>query len=465
MRTIFRGYAAHLGRLAVAAVLPVLWAAPQQPPADSADGAIEIDRIELSDVGMERVRLAVYPVVVPYQDAELAGITFFGLRLNDIPIFIPPVAETMLLQVGHRFRLRQPLQVSIYYRDLGSLDPLIQLVRNGKLRLEGNAVFEAKLALVPSLLLGSRTARAPMKFSVEVPVTLPGNRLTQAAALQALELVEPGSRMARDKIVSLLDSTESRQAIMERYGKGVFFALARYALVDHDGKRYPLQLSGIAFRVDPRRLVLPRELVEPWRFDSALALQIKSKKLSVAEGSYELLLWPPGAAVAGPGGAPRTENAFSSLKNQFRIVTSGSNASERLVATETGKTAKLMSVLTRASQSNLALAEFPSASPGGGTAPDVDRRPNPNGYESLVAFRFGAGLWMEKADPEILGLSAKLSNGRLILDDPIDASAWGSPIISPNGVVGILQDEKSGILFTTAADALKLSVMERKAAP
>jgi hypothetical protein len=464
MRTVLRAVAAHLPWLALVAVLPALWAAPQAPPNTSADGAIEVDKIELSDVGMERVRLAVYPVVVPYQDAELAGITFFGLRLNDIPIFIPPVAETMLLQVGHRFHLRQPLQVSIYYRDLSSLQPVVELVRNGKLRLEGNAVFEARLALLPSLLLRSRTARAPVKFSVEVPVTLPGNRLTQAAALKALEFVEPGSRMARDKIVALLDSTESRQAIMEHYGKGVFFALARYALTDRDGKRYPLQVGGLAFRVDPRRLVLPRELVEPWRFDSAMALQIKSKKLSIAEGSYELLLWPEGAAVNGAGGAPKTENAFSSLRNQFRIVSSGSNATERLVATVTGKSATLISVLTRASQSNLAVVEFPSDAPGA-VLPEIDRHPDPNGYNSLAAFRFGAGQWMDKADPEILGLSAKLVNGRLILDDPIDASAWGSPIVSPNGIVGILQDEKSGILFTTAADALKLNVTERKAAP
>jgi len=447
--------------LALMAVLPALWAAPQAPPASS-DGAIEIEKIELLDVGMERVRLAVYPVVVPYQDAELAGITFFGLKLNDIPIFIPPVTETMRMQVGHRFQLRQPLQVSIYYRDLSSLGPLVQLVRSGKLHLEGNAVFEARLALLPSLLLRSRTARAPMKFSVEVPVTLPGNRLTQAAALQVLQLVEPGSRVARDKIVALIDSTESRQAIMEHYGKGLFFALARYSLVDHDGKRYPLQVSGIAFRVDARRVILPRELVEPWRFDSALVLQIKSKNLAVAEGSYELLLWPEGAQVAGSGGSLKTENAYSSLKNQFRIVTSGSNMSERLVATVTGKSATLISVLQRASQSNLALVEFPADAPGGGVAPAIDRRPEPNGYTSLVAFRFGAGAWTEKADPEILSLSAKLVDGRLILDDPIDASAWGSPLVSANGVVGILQDEKSGILFNAAADALKLGVMERK---
>jgi len=457
MRAVFRGAAA------LAAMLPTLWAAPPQAPSESSDGAIEIQKVELMDIGVERIRLAVYPVVVPYQDAELAGITFFGLRLNDIPIFIPPVSEAMHLQLGHRFQLRQPLQVSIYYRDFSSLDPLIQLVRSGKLRLEGNAVFEARLALLPSLLLRSRTARAPMKFQVEAPITLPGNFLTQAAALKALELAEPGTRAARDKIVALIDSTQSRQAVLDRYGKGVFFALARYALADRDGKRQPLEVNGIAFRVDERRLALPRELVEPWRFDSALALQIKNKNLSIVDGSYELLLWPCGAEI-GSGGKLKTDTAFSSLKNQFRIVSSGSSISEHLVATVTGRSATLISVLQRASQSNLALVEFPSDSPGA-VVPDIDRRPDANGYTSLVAFRFGAGQWTEKADPEILTLSAKVADGRLILDDPIDASAFGSPMISPNGIVGILQDEKSGILFTGAAEALKLNAAQRKAGP
>ena len=115
----------------------------------------------------------------------------------------------------------------------------------------------------------------------------------------------------------------------------------------------------MALQIDSRRFLLPRELVEPWRFDAALTMQIKAKKVSVADGSYELLLWPAGAAVAGSNGALATEQAFSSLKNHFQIFASSGNASERMVATETGRSATLINVLQRGSASNLALAEFP----------------------------------------------------------------------------------------------------------
>ena len=445
-------------------LLQALPAGAQPQPAESASGSITIDKVEIADVGMERMRLSVYPAVIPFMDVRLSGITFYGMRLNEIPIFIPPISERILLQAGHRFPLRQPLQVSVYYRDLGSLQPLIDLVQSGKLTLEGNAVFETRLALLPTLLLRSRTARAPMRFQVEIPVTLPGNRLSRAAALKILETVQPGSLAFREKAIALLDSSDSRQRVFQQYGKSVAFALARYQLVDREGgKRTALELTGVALQIDSRRFLVPRELVEPWRFDAALTMQIKSHRLSVLEGSYELLLWPAGATVAGPQGTLSTDQAFSSAKNQFQIVASAGRESERMVATETGRSATLISVLQRGSASNLALAEFPAPLRNQPTY-EIDRHPNPNGYPSLIAFRFAAGSSTAKSEPEILNLSAKLVDGRLILDDPIDASAWGSPLISPNGVVGFIQEERSGILFTSAAEALKLGSLDREVA-
>ena len=136
-----------------------------------------------------------------------------------------------------------------------------------------------------------------------------------------------------------------------------------------------------------------------------------------------------------------------------------------MIATETGRSASLISVLQRASRSNLVMVEFPAPPPGGDPVTNIDRRPDPNGYNSLLVFRYGAGVWTQNVEPEIVSVSAKLVGGRLILDNPIDSSACGSPMISENGVVGILQEEKSGILFTTAADTLKWADVDRKATP
>jgi len=446
------------GILLASVFLAALSAAAQTQPQAPSEGEIQVDSVELGDVAVDRVRLAVYPVVVPYLDARIDGITFFSMRLNGIPIYVPPVNEPLTLQAGRRLRLRRPLEVTIFFRDLSSLQPVIDLVRNSRLHLEGTAVFEARLSLLPALVLRTRIARAPMRFQVDVPVTLPVSRLTREAALRVLQLAEPGSRTVRGKVITLIDSTESRQRIMDKFGPNLLFALARYTLADSNGKKFPIESTGIAFRVEPKRYLLPRELAEPWRFDPAVGMQVKSRKLTIVEGSYDLLLWPVGANLSRTGNELRTDNAFSYRKRQFRLTLSPRSDSEKMVTTETGRSVTIISSLQRGSRSNLAIAEFDVPPPPGSPVSEVDRHPDPNGYSSLLVFRFGAGAMMDKVEPEILSLSAKVSNGRLILDDPVDATAWGSPMISEAGVAGILQEEKSGILFTAATDTLKLAL-------
>jgi len=444
------------GAIVPALVLLAIRSAAQPQPEAPSEGEIQVENVEVADVASDRIRLAVYPVVVPYLDAQIDGITFFSMRLNGIPIFIPPVNEPLVLQAGQRLHLRRPLDVTIFFRDLSSLQPVIDLVRSSRLRLEGTAVFEARLSLLPAMVLRMRVARAPMRFQVEVPVSLPVNRFTREAALRILELAEPGSRVVRGKIITLIDSTESRQRIMESFGNSLLFALARYTVADANGKRYPIQSRGIAFRVEPRSYMLPRELAEPWRFDPAMGMQLKNKKLKLVDGSYELLLWPVGARLRRSGDELSADGAFSGRKRQFHLRLSSRNDSEKMVTTETGRTATIVSSLQRGSRSNLALVEFDVPPPPGSPVREIDRHPDPNGFRSLLIFRFGAGEFMDQVEPEILSLSAKVSNGRVLLDDPIDASAWGSPMISESGVVGILQEERSGILFTAAAETLRL---------
>jgi len=427
----------------------------QIQPAGPSEGDIRIEKIELADVAVDRVHLAVYPEIVPYVDAKIDGIRFYSMRLNGMPIFIPEVSEPLNLRAGQRIRLRRPLEVTIFFRDLSSLQSVIDLIRNSQVRLEGTAIFEARLSLLPALVLRTRTARAPMRFQVDVPVTLPVSRLTREAAQRILQLAEPGSRTLRGKIVTLIDSTESRRRLMQDFGNTLLFAVARYTLADANGKKYPMESSGIAFRIEPKRYILLRELAEPWHFDPAIEMQLKKKKVAVVEGSYELLLWPVGAHLVRSGTELLPANAYSYSKQQFHLTVSSRNDAAKMVTAGAGQTPGIVSSLDRASAGNLATVDFDLAPPGLPVR-EMDRHPAPNGFSSLLVFRFGAGVLMDVVEPEILSLSAKVSGSRLVLDDPIDATAWGSPMISENGVAGILQDEKSGILFTTAADTLKL---------
>jgi hypothetical protein len=52
-------------------------------------------------------------------------------------------------------------------------------------------------------------------------------------------------------------------------------------------------------------------------------------------------------------------------------------------------------------------------------------------------------------------MNGKRDGVRIRLDGQVDRNAWGSPLISREGVVGMLQNEKTGITLGSAFKALK----------
>ena len=55
-------------------------------------------------------------------------------------------------------------------------------------------------------------------------------------------------------------------------------------------------------------------------------------------------------------------------------------------------------------------------------------------------------------------VSARPGAASLQLDSPIDSTGWGSPVIAPEGIIGIVTSEHSMISITEAAKALNFSL-------
>jgi hypothetical protein len=442
----------------VAIAACALCLAQAQAPAARASEEIRVEKIELLDLQTDRIGFAVSPSIIPSQQARIKTITFYDMRINGIPVFVPPVSEELELRPGVRASLRRPMQFTVYFRDLSSLQPLIDLLKGGRIRVEGNALVEARLDLLPSLLLMKRTAHAPIKIDADLPLEVPGGSLVRDQAVKTLTLAESGRSILSKSLLYLLGTDATQKSLQEHFGKSVLLAVARYEMTDSNHNRYPVEKMGVAFRAADREVVTTREMVEPWTFDSAIALKLKRGELTMVKESFDLLLWPAGTTYSRLNGQAIEGNAVSLKKHDFRLVP-GAAGTERMVATENGARATLVSTAPRASPTNLAVLEF-AAPPKTGppiTPPD-DVKPNPAGYPAIVAFRFSAGPYTQSVEPEIVRLSARLVDGRLVFDDPIDSSALGSPVLSDDGLVGILQEETSAISYAAAAPRLKLNI-------
>jgi hypothetical protein len=111
----------------------------------------------------------------------------------------------------------------------------------------------------------------------------------------------------------------------------------------------------------------------------------------------------------------------------------------------------------RASVGNLVLFEFADSA-------NLDPLPplklDPNGRETswdrLAVFRFPAGTRNRLAHPDIVFLTATRQRSTIQMAMPIDYSGWGAPLISPLGIVGIVQDERTGLDLEQALRTLRL---------
>jgi hypothetical protein len=131
-----------------------------------------------------------------------------------------------------------------------------------------------------------------------------------------------------------------------------------------------------------------------------------------------------------------------------------------LALESSGKTQKI-SLLKRDSSSDLALLHL--------TRPDskLDRlstadNSSATDWNSVALFRFRDGVQNSPASPELIVVSARRNGNRIELGELVDSSAFGSPIVAPEGVIGIVQNQNSGVAWPEAARVLKLEKYEAK---
>jgi S1-C subfamily serine protease len=131
-----------------------------------------------------------------------------------------------------------------------------------------------------------------------------------------------------------------------------------------------------------------------------------------------------------------------------------------LAVDDSGKTQKI-NLEKRDSSSDLALLQITQPD---SKLPALQTADNPSVTEwnSVAVFRFRDGVSGSSAEPELIVVPAKRDGTRIQLGELVDSSAFGSPIVAPEGVIGIVQDESSGVAWSEAARVLKLEKYEAK---
>jgi hypothetical protein len=428
-------------------------AAPAPPSVDA-----QLEKMTVADLARDHLRLALSLALLSRNDLAVRQITFESLRVNGIPFYAAPWTDRLQLLAKQRFEMPQPLQLTVYYRDADSLKPLTELAGQSKAHVEGTLYLDVELKALQKFFLMTGKARVPVSFAMDVPVEIPGGTIARAGAVRVLEAADIALQGARDKADSMLNAgLRWRGQLSREYAPAMLLAQSRFMLSGPHGDQVVFACTGAGFRVAPGRFILLKELVEPWKFDPEMAAAIKDDHFKMAPDSYDLSIWPADQS-AGKGGTMGDPVARQSQK-QIRVVSEPADDEDTVLVPRAEGHPKKTKVHRRESEANLVLLEFTGAD---ATAAPKAMQGCPTdkltSWESVAVYRFPGGTERKQPHPDLVFVSVTKDNARLKLATSVDGSAWGAPLISPQGVIGVVQSESSGITWEDIQRVLPISL-------
>jgi hypothetical protein len=418
---------------------------------------LAIDSISLSSVSLDSFELKLEVRFFAAKEARVRGITFANLRLNDMPLYAAPIAEPIRVAKKEWTTLPHPLSLVIYYRDLETLRPLEVLLSENRVRVQGVLYADVELNLLQKAVLLSRGTRVPISFSRDAAFEVPAGAAMRALALKMVRSAADGL----DRIGSGLESAASvlskwRQDLWSTYAPSTLMGYVRFNLRGPHGEIQQIECTSTGFRTSAYQFVLQKSLLEPWRFDPEIAAAVQRERYAVDKESYDVLVWPANAKLRTLDRQLNVNGAFSISKKQIRIAYQPPEETESLLIAKSQGLPRKINVLKREAAANTVLLEFTDST---GRMPAFDAKLCANAgkmaWDRLAIFRYVGGIDADEARPQLMLMPAKREGPRILLDGQIDWSGWGSPLISQDGVVGIVQYEKTGIALDEAIRALK----------
>lgn len=426
---------------------------PQAPKAPRVQ--VIVDKISVGDVAQDRLQLSVLLTLLSDTDVSVKEMTFDNVRLNDTPLYVAPVSEKLALKGNQKQQLPAPLKLTLFFRDLDSVRPLQTMISEKRVRLEGAVYLDAEIPVLTKVLLLGRRVRVPVTFREDTPVNIPDNKTIQSVATKALDAAGIGLgalSFLSDEV--LRRSSSWRDQLWKETAPALLLGYVRFTLKTKQGERQEFEYTGVGYRISTGQFIFCKSLVEPWKFDPDIAAALKFRGMSLDPAGYEIWIWPLNARVRDSADALDPSTAFRLTQADFRRVEQPGDENAAFYALQPEGRPKKIDLHKRDSASNLVLFEFrnpPSFS--GQMKRSVG---DSKSWDRVAVFRFPGGVNDRQARADLVFVPANRNGSMITLETPLDSSAWGSPVISQDGVIGFLQDKNSAIPVKDAFEVLKV---------
>jgi hypothetical protein len=423
--------------LLVALLAVLVVAIPAQQPANTVlPATVKIESFDIENVKSDRVEMVARLGLYPERSFRTRQLGFFAMRINEIPVYVGSLYGDFQLKKGELLTLPD-LHITVYYRDIPSLDPVRKMIQDQRAVVTGRIAADIDASPLEKIALRSLHPRIVVPFSKEIPVTVPGGSLGATAALAVLDMATQAGPFASAVMSTIAPGKDApwRNRLATEEARHLVVVRTHGVLTDLDGvTTTPLDYIQLGFWISPTTVVVPAEAVRPWDFDADASAKLGAGA-SVDKKSVEITVTPLIADPAAPA-------AWSMQAKDFKVSYDGSPAKESVVNSAKGGTTQIRE---RGSANNYALLRFRDGVAGN---PVKFADPGAQDWDRLGVLRLEHSSMAGDPKVEVVLLPGNIESKQIHLTQQIDDSAFGSPLFTANGVVGMVVDENFAIIIT-----------------
>jgi hypothetical protein len=394
-------------------------------------GTLQVKDINVVEIDATHVKAAVDLTLIPSQSATLADLRLVSLRLNGLPVFAEPLNQEIALKKGVTTAL-PPIYVTLLFRDVTTVAPVSQMIEKQSVHVEGEMVAAIRLNFIEKLAIGSMHPKVAITLEQNVPAKIPGNEMQQKLALTVLSGVDIGLE-TKAKLQKIIPGARPAWiGAIEAQGQPNLFVVETSFAVKQDGKSFPVKINELGFQLGPRKVLTTAEMRAPWKYDPEFLAAVNAGNEKVEKKSVEMELWP----------LSQSSEPLRMGAKDFAVEMRGSADKDKVTSVNGGF--DQVGVLRRATPDALAVLylRVPAAQPGLMPAPAAIAAQQ--SWDQVVVFRLRTDKIDQKVVVEALPMAAHREGQGIKFSEPVDSAVFGSPIVTPDGVIGMVQDENAG---------------------
>jgi len=394
-------------------------------------GTIQVKEISVVEINSSQVKVSMNLGLVPARSATLKNIRLCSLRLNGQPVFAAPLNQEIVLEKGVTTAL-PPLYVTMLFRDLSSVEPLSQMIDKQSVHLEGELVADLRLNFMEKLALATLHPKAEITLDQEVPAHIDDTPLLRIAARSVLAIVETALKTKSAAAHYVPDVRPGWIRDLEARAQSDVLIVESSYTIKQRGIYYPVHVGQLGFRLASGEIVTTAEADAPWKYDADFMGAMKSGEAKLEKKSQDIVLAPV-----------NTNNATLSLSGKdFSLIMRGTPEQDSITLSD--RSHGQVKVLRRDSPGSLAILTTHASISSPGLAAATAEMVAQNRWEQVAVFRLRIDQITKTSSLEILTLSAYREGKSIRLAVPVDSAVFGSPIVTPDGVIGLVQDEQVG---------------------